>query len=309
MLGATGYTGRLSAAVLERRGVDAVLGGRDQGRLDALPGSLPRQRVDTTDGGALATFLDGVDAVISTVGPFNVLGRAVADAAARTHTGYVDSTGEMAFMSWLFATHAAATVPMVPACGMDYVPGDLAVALASEAVGGPGAVTSVRVGYRMQGMAATRGTARSAVGEITQHRWTPRRLPVAFPDGRRDAVEFPWGEALLVPRRSPQADVRCGMVVPAPAVSALAAAAPVVSRAQPLLRAAAPWLERLVDRRPDGPDEATRAGARFTVAATVDGRHGDRAGVVVEGRDVYGLTAELHVACALRLSDAPPGAR
>jgi len=78
---------------------------------------------------------------------------------------------------------------------------------------------------------------------------------------------------------------------------------------QPLLRLAAPLLARLVERLPEGPAEAARELARVRVLASVRGDGGRVARVLVEGRDLYGLTAELLVACALRLPDAPPGAR
>jgi short subunit dehydrogenase-like uncharacterized protein len=313
LLGATGYTGRLTAAVLHDAGIAHRRGARSAERLAALPPSPHATDVvvDTTDPAGLDAFLDGCDAVISTVGPFTSLGQPVVEAAVRTATPYVDSTGEPGFMQWVYANHAGASVPVVPACGFDYVPGDLAVALAQADLEAAGTeARAVLVGYRLRGT-VTRGTARSAVEALASGAmtWRPEPVVLPFAEGGRPAVVVPWGEDVTVGRRCPGVDVRCAVEVPGLSARALGLARPVVAHGQPVLRVMRPVLDALTERMPEGPSPEARAAARFTIVATATGADGSRARVQVSGRDVYGLTAELLVACAQRLGDAPPGAQ
>lgn len=302
LLGATGYTGRLVAAELARRGVPHRLGARSQTRLDALPGAAGQRRVvDSTDPAGLAGFLDGVDVLISTVGPFELLGRPVVAAAVRAGVAYVDSTGELDFLRDVYATHADAPVAVVPACGFDYVPGDLAAALAAADLAATGrAVEEVVVGYRLTGMTASRGTARSGLGAARTAALRPHRRTLPFPDGDRAGLELPWGEPVMVPRHLPGVRAVTAFAVPAPVALGAAALAPLASLSTLGWKVASPVLERLVERLPEGPPESVRRQSRFGVLATASGA-GRPSRVLVEGSDVYGLTARLLVEVALRL--------
>ena len=82
----------------------------------------------------------------------------VVDAAAGKGVTYVDSTGELGFMTDVYLRHVHASCPIVPACGFDYVPGDLAAAVASADVDG---AVKVTVAYDMRGVLPSRGTART----------------------------------------------------------------------------------------------------------------------------------------------------
>jgi short subunit dehydrogenase-like uncharacterized protein len=307
LLGATGYTGRLVAAELARRGVAARLGGRDPNRLAALEPSESAEHVvvDTTEPKRLALFLDGLDAVISCVGPFARLGDAVVDAAVEAGVPYVDSTGEPSFMAGVYARHADAPVPVVPACGFDYVPGDLAAAVAAEQAGG--GVTDVVVGYLLHGVRPSRGTVRTVVGILDEVRAVPERIVVDFPDfpgfpqRQRQVVTVMSGEELTVPRHVPGAKVRAGIAVPAPLAYAAGLAGPLLRYTAPLRRWARPLLDRAVDRLPEGPSEnaAARSSARLVVRAR--GPHGTGTVTVTTG-PAYLVTAALLVEAALRVA-------
>lgn len=303
LLGATGYTGRLTAAELARRGVRHRLGGRNPDRLAALPRSPLAEPfvVDTGEPDRLGRFLDGLTAMINCVGPFARYGLPVVDAAVAARVPYVDSTGETDFMRAVYERHAGAPVPVVPACGFDYVPGDLAVAIAAEEAGGR--VTDVVVAYELHGASASRGTARSGLGMVRSARFVPRRLVADFPEGTRSAFEVPWGERVTVPRHLPGTRVRSGFVAPAVVAYALGAVAPLLPYTRPLTRLADPLAERMVERLPEGPPESRRQAAAFRVLAQVTGPHGGGR-VLVEGRDPYGLTAVTLVEAALSVSGA-----
>ena len=76
--------------------------------------------------------------VLSTVGPFMQLGMATVTAAAQAGAHYLDSAGEGSFVRRVFeldSVAAARGATVVPAFGYDYVPGNLAGALAPTRAG------------------------------------------------------------------------------------------------------------------------------------------------------------------------------
>jgi short subunit dehydrogenase-like uncharacterized protein len=237
LLGATGYTGRLTAEAMVRRGLAPVLVGRSADRLAevaAALGTAPQTAVtDADDPAALADLLREGDLLVTTVGPFTRHGRTVATAALEAGATYLDSTGEAGFLRWLFeelgprARHAG--VSLVPAFGYDYVPGNLAAALALRAAG-PAAVR-VDVGYFVTGgrAALSGGTLASAVGissdasfgwrsgRLVTERTAARVRSFTIPDGRRQAVSIGGTEQLALPRSSPglhEVNVYLGWVGP-----------------------------------------------------------------------------------------------
>lgn len=314
LLGATGYTGRLVAAELARRHLPARLGGRDPDRLGAIAPTTTAEHfvVDVGDPDRLALFFEGLDAVISCVGPFTRHGDPVVDAAVSARVPYVDSTGETAFMEAVYDRHADAPVPVVPACGFEYVPGDLGAALAAEAAGGE--VTDVVVGYLLRGARPSRGTARTAITTMDQVRFYPRRITLDFPDGPRHGFTVPWGEEVTVPRFLPGAQVRTGIVTRTSIAYALSLAAPGFLVTAPLRRLARPVLERLVERIPEAPHEwpgehATPEEASIRIGVWARGANGAGAVSLVVG-DPYALTAATLVEAAVQVAaeGCPTGA-
>jgi short subunit dehydrogenase-like uncharacterized protein len=258
-----------------------------------------RHVVDIADPSSLDRFLDGVEVLITCVGPFAQHGMPVVEAAVRTGTPYVDSTGEFGFMTEVYERFADAATPVVPACGFDYIPGDLAAAIAVEELGGT--AEEIDVLYRLRGNKVSRGTARSAVGAASAASLTPSRIVVEGPDGPMSAVEVPWGEHVTVPLHVPSARVRSGIVAPDVLTRAAALAAPLAPLTSPLTKAAAPLLNRLVERMKEGPDDETRGRAEALVVAEarIAGRS---ARVAVQCRDIYGLTARLLVEASQTIS-------
>jgi len=186
LFGATGYTGARTAEALVARGARPVLAGRDPARLARLAerlGGLETVRADVTDPGSVRGLLGHGDVLVTTVGPFLRLGQAAVDAAIAEGAVYLDSTGEPPFVRRLFegdAVRAAATgAALIPAFGLDYVPGNLAAALAlTEA--GPRA-HRLDVGYALDGVSGqpfSRGTLVSLMGVLFEpgHAFTGGRL-------------------------------------------------------------------------------------------------------------------------------------
>ena len=189
---------------------------------------------------------------------------------------------------------------MLPAFGFDYVPGDLAARLAAEQVEGP--LDELVVAYSVKGVGTSRGTRRT-IGHVMGQRqvaWEDGRLvpsrfgattrTVRFPFGERDVVEWSGTEPLTVPRHTDVRNVRS--YIRAPAVAA---------KAGGLGRLAAPFVRLGSRLGPAGPSEASRRKSRFAVVAEARGPGGEGR-AVVEGTDVYGLTARLIVVGAQALA-------
>src|SRR3954454_22689728 len=156
LFGATGYTGRLTAEALARRGARPLLAGRSEDRLREVAGALGGLDHAVADVGrpeSVRDLLERGDVIVSTVGPFARWGAPAVEAAIARGAHYLDSTGEPAFIRRVFegwdGGAKAAGVALLTAMGYDWVPGNLAGALALEE--GGDAATAVHVGYFMRG--------------------------------------------------------------------------------------------------------------------------------------------------------------
>ncbi|HEX2027839.1 MAG TPA: saccharopine dehydrogenase NADP-binding domain-containing protein [Nitriliruptorales bacterium] len=316
LLGASGYTGRLVARSLDRRGVTFVAAGRDPDRVRAAVDGLGAvSDVATADVGeprTLRTLAEATDVLATTVGPFADLGRPVLDAAIAGRAHYLDSAGEQAFLYWAFhersAAAGAAGVTAVPASGFDYLLGDLLTHVAAREVQAP---REAHVAYLVRGSAlwASRGTRASIAGvlgrpvlaydgELVEEELGQTRRPTWFPRpvGPRHAVGAPGGEPLSVPRhvRGVQV-VRTYVAVPG-VLADLGQIVSAVARWGPVASA----LRRVLAAGPEGPSEAARRRVRWACVAEVTGEDGV-ARAWAYGHDVYGLTAEAMSAVAHRL--------
>ena len=136
LFGATGYTGRLTAEAMAAAGARPVLAGRDRARLEALAGrlgGLPVAEADTARPDSVRALVGPGDVLVSTVGPFMVHGEPAVRAAVDAGATYLDATGEPPFLRRVFEENgprAAGRCALIPAFGYDFVPGNLAGALA-----------------------------------------------------------------------------------------------------------------------------------------------------------------------------------
>ena len=176
LLGATGFTGALTAAELATRATGTRLrwgvAGRHRGRLERLARDLPgRPEVvvtDVTDAASLAAAAARTRVLATTVGPYAALGAPVARACAAAGTHYADITGEPAFVAALerevdpVARASGAT--MVVCCGFDSVPHDLGAQLAVAHL--PDDASMAVRGYVRARGRLSGGTARTALAVL-----------------------------------------------------------------------------------------------------------------------------------------------
>jgi short subunit dehydrogenase-like uncharacterized protein len=293
ILGVTGFTGRLVLDEARRAGLQVRLVGRRADALEELAKAGEEVRVaDARDDESLRAAFAGMNVVASLAGPFLELGLRPVQAAVDAGAHYLDTSGEQQWVGLIHAEIRAETV-VLPAFGFDYVPGGLAARLAAEKVEGP--LDELVVAYSVRGVATSRGTRRT-IGHVMGHKqvaWQDGRLvpssfgattrSIRFPFGERTVVEWSGTEPITVPRHTDVQNVRSYLRAPA-----LAAKAGGLGRlAAPLVRAASRF-------GPSGPSEASRLKSRFTVVAEARGR-GGQGRAVIEGTDVYGLTALLIV--------------
>jgi hypothetical protein len=332
LLGATGHTGRLTAEALVRRGVRPLLAGRDAARLTALAASFPDDLevavADVNHPEAVSRILRDGDVLVSTVGPFTRWGEAAALAAVEAGAIYFDSTGEPTFIRRVFQRYGPAAeksgAALVTAFGYDYVPGNLAAALALRKAG-PEAVR-VDVGYFVRGDIARRssaGTRASALGAVLEPMYGFRDGRIRHEQGRtrrfdvggerRYGISIGASEHFALPRAHRglrEVNVYLGALGTLGGLGGLTRAVGVLARVTPLI-AALPGARRATEALADhvlrtgraaDPDAAapapTAAGAGTPISAQIVAETYDRTGrllsaVRLAGGDPYLFTADI----------------
>ena len=224
LFGATGYTGRLTAEAMVDRGVKPVLAARSRDKLDALAdelgGGLETRTADVGDPPSVATLVERGDVLVTTVGPFARWGQPAAAAATTKGAHYIDSTGEASFIREVFERYGPAAersgIGMLTAMGYDWVPGNLAGALALERAGE--LATRVDLGYYFTGSGAspsggtqatliegmTAPAFRFADGRVQTERGAKRMRSFQVGSKERPAVSVGSSEHFTLPRVAPR---------------------------------------------------------------------------------------------------------
>ncbi len=315
LFGATGFTGRLTAQALLMLGARPLLVGRDQTRLDAfaasLPVALPTAVADAGRSESLARLLNSGDVLISTVGPFTRWGEGAVAAATEAGAIYLDSAGEPTFIKRIFQRYgpAAATrqAALITAFGYDYVPGNVAAALALREAGAD--AVRVDVGYFVRGNMAKRasaGTRASALGVVLEPMYGFREGRIVREHGRtrqftvggrrRHGISMGASEHFALPRAFPglrEVNVYLGWL------GGLTRAAGVLAKATPVL-AALPGAKRVTEAMADRvirlgnrgkPVDVGISSQTVAEAYNKDGRL--LASVQLDGGDPYDFTARI----------------
>ncbi|MPV36308.1 saccharopine dehydrogenase family protein [Georgenia subflava] len=191
--GASGFVGKLLSAYLAETapaGLRVALAGRSREKLAAvraeLPGAArewPLVLADTADPGSVVALAESTRVLVTTVGPYAVLGMPVVEACARAGTHYADLSGELTFTrDAIDRTDAPAResgARIVHSCGYDSLPSDLAVLLLAEQArtDGAGELRDVRLVATSRG-GVSGGTVASMRGQAAIRRRDPsaRRL-------------------------------------------------------------------------------------------------------------------------------------
>lgn len=312
LFGATGYTGQLAARALVARGAAPVLAARSRERVEALAaelGGLESAVADVERPATIRALVEAGDVLVSTVGPFVRWGEPAVRAAIDAGAHYVDSTGEPPFIRAVFERHgpAAATAGagLLTAFGYDYVPGNLAGALALREAGSR--AVSVDIGYYVAGGAQpSGGTRASAVGMIAEpaYAFTGGRLVTERTARRvhsfdgRPAVSVGATEQFALPRAHAalrDARVWLGWFGPASRpLQALSGATALATKLPGVRGAIESAAGRLVKGSTGGPSAAQRARARsHVVAVASDAAGAPLATVRLSGDNPYDFTGAM----------------
>jgi short subunit dehydrogenase-like uncharacterized protein len=316
LFGATGYTGRLAAEALVARGERPLLAARSADKVQALAselGGLESAVADVGDPDSIRALVDRGDVLVSTVGPFVRYGEPAVQAAIARGAHYIDSTGEPPFIRAVFERYGggaqSAGCGLLTAFGNDWVPGNLAGALALRDAGS--AARRVDVAYyatgRMEASGGTRASTAAVVvepgfawrgGRIVSEAMAKRVRDFDVRGKRRPAVSVAGTEHYALPRVAPElleVNVYLGwfgaMSRPLQAFSLGMSAI----SALPGARSAFSQLtERFVKGSTGGPDAAARAksGSHYLAIAR-DGAGEPLAEVHLEEPNGYMITGDL----------------
>lgn len=320
LLGATGYTGRLVADAMVARGLRPVLAGRDEGRLDDLSRSLgaglDTARSDVADPPSVRALVERGDVLVSTVGPFVRHGGPAAAAAADAGAHYLDSTGEPPFIRRVFGRYGRAAelsgAGMITAFGYDFVPGNLAGAIALKRAGDR--ATRVDVGYFLTGdagLASMSGGTRASLvavtaapafafrgGRVITERSARRVRTFRVGSRRLAGVSVGGSEHFALPRLAPgleEVNDFLGWFGPASRAMQVFSAATALGMKLPgvagMWESAAP---RLASGSTGGPDAASRSrSGSHVVAIALDAEGRELSEVHVTGVDPYSFTGSI----------------
>jgi short subunit dehydrogenase-like uncharacterized protein len=326
LFGATGYTGDLTARALVDRGEKPVLAARSRDKLERLTeelgGGLEIAEADVSRPASVRALVERGDVLVSTVGPFARWGGPAVQAAIATGAHYIDSTGEPEFIREVFERHGpgaeAAGCGLVTAFGYDWVPGNLAAALALREAGE--AATRVDVGYFMTGSAGsgdmsggTRASAAGAVvspsfgwrgGRLITERGAKRVRSFAVRGRDRPAISVGSSEHFALPRLAPalrEVNAYLGWFGPAARPMQAMSLATSLPGVGTVLGAVT---SRLVKGSTGGPDAAKRERTGSHVQAIAYDPSGrELAHVTLEGPNGYTLTGDLLAWGASRARD------
>ncbi|QRV15686.1 saccharopine dehydrogenase NADP-binding domain-containing protein [Haloterrigena salifodinae] len=313
--GSYGYTGRLIAREAVSRGGSPVVAGRNGRAVSRQADELgvEGRTFDLSDAADVAAHLRSFDAVLNCAGPFVNTVDPLVDACLETDTHYLDISGEFQAFERLRRRDEAARaagITLLPGVGFDVVPTDcLASFLHSQL---PEA-TALSLGIKGGG-GLSRGTARTFVehlgddgvvrrnGRLIKVPMAYRSREIDFGDGPEHAVTIPWGDVVTAAHSTGIDSIEVYAAAPSWATRALSAVDSLgwLLERRPVEAA----LERLVDARIDGPDDAARSTGAATVwGEAVDETTGRRARARLRAPNPYALTAEAAVSAAKRVID------
>ena len=168
--GATGFTGQLVAEYLAAHYAGKsdpkwAMAGRSLEKLasvrDAIgaPADTALIQADGSDPASLRAMIDQTNAVVSTVGPYQLYGSELVAACAASGTDYLDLCGEPVWMRQMIDAHEATAqssgARIVFSCGFDSLPFELGVFFCQETAKKTLGAPVSRVQGRVRDMTAT----------------------------------------------------------------------------------------------------------------------------------------------------------
>ena len=229
--GASGFTGKLTAAYLLSRygdgnrdgasgGLRWAIGGRNEEKLEKVKrelgrevgvdaSSIPVLIGDSEDANFLAELAQRCSVVCTTVGPYSKYGSKLVEACAKNGTAYCDLTGEVHWIQRMIEAHQDAAVasgaPIVFTCGFDCIPSDLGAYFMQREMKRRHGVSCSQIQLRVKGFsgAASGGTIASMLTMLEEAEEDPRvgrAMQEPYSLNPKDQQTGPDSAEPLVPR-------------------------------------------------------------------------------------------------------------
>jgi short subunit dehydrogenase-like uncharacterized protein len=329
LFGATGFSGELAARALVKRGQVPILAGRNANKLSQLAaelGGLEYAVADVEYPQSVSGLVGRGDVLVSTVGPYTRWGETAVQAAVGRGAHYIDCTGEPPFIRDVFenwsAPARAAGCALITAMAAEYVPGNLAAALALRDAGP--AATRVEVGYFSVGPSSlspmSGGTLASLTGVLFDsglvrrggvvigERAGLRHRTFDVLGTRRSAVSLGASEHFTLPQTFPylqEVDTYLGWFGRASRpISFLSRTGGALVSLPPIRTVANSFMHRSFRGSTGGPTAEALAEYRTVAVAEAFDRRGVPMGrAVVQGPNAYDFTGEILAWAADRVAN------
>jgi putative NADH-flavin reductase len=313
IVGATGFTGTLTAKRLEQEQLPMRLAARSQSKLNKLKTELKRDHetvvADVTDLNQLKTAIAGSSVVINCAGPFTTLGLQVVEECIKSGIHYLDITGEQQFIREVIESFGQKAlknnVTVIPSCAFEYALGDAVADTMRRELGN---LENFEATYIIDGMFTSRGTKRSVLCalEAAAHQLRNGKVETirpgeistfVHPNGKTyQRFPFPAGEVYLVPLHTPVKNISTYLASDAPpaVLNLLSTTMPVAARS--------PFFRRILNFAIDVSEPAPKKSGDtfFNIFCEGSSKRG-KMRINLQGRDPYSLTAVIAARFAAKL--------
>ncbi|MCW5961245.1 MAG: saccharopine dehydrogenase NADP-binding domain-containing protein [Pyrinomonadaceae bacterium] len=205
--GANGYTGELIAREAIKRGLEPILGGRSQTKIEPLAKELGLRfrTFSLEDKKSLEYTLKEVDLVLHCAGPFSQTAEQMVNGCLNVGTHYLDITGEISVFEAMSARDEEAKkagIMIMPGVGFDVVPSDCLalhlknrlpeathLSLAFHGLGGISHGTQ-----KTMTMNIGSGGAIRKDGQIVSVPAAYKSREIDFGEEKKTATTIPWGD-------------------------------------------------------------------------------------------------------------------
>jgi short subunit dehydrogenase-like uncharacterized protein len=305
-----------------RRGLKPIVAGRDAAKTEALARKfgVSHRAFSLSDAQGTHQALDGVGVVINCAGPFTQTAPPMITACIAQGAHYLDINGEwriLEAMAQRDAEFAAAGIMVMPSVGTDVVPSDcLALHLKQRLPAAVKLELSIQAMERL-----SRGTINTFVESLGKPSLVRRQgrlqeVPsgadqrIVDVDGQRvRMLGLPWGDVVTAWYSTRIPDIAVFMKMPFGTRPFLMLAGRTGGfwQSAPVQR----WLKRIVQRLPEGPDDAALASGHADFVGIATDAQGHTIRTHLRTPEGYALTGETASECARRVlaGEAQPGFR
>ncbi len=284
--GANGYTGRLIAEEALLQGLRPILAGRNHKKIKSLAQrlNLAWRCFDLKNPETIFSYLDRVALVLNCAGPFTATSVPLAKACLKTHTDYLDITGEIEVFEYIHALNEKAReagVVLCPGAGFDviltdclasilknYMPDSKYLALGFDSKGpmSPGTAKTIIEGFKHGGMIRKNGIL-SAV------RLAYKVRKIDFGAGPKTATTISWGDVSTAFYSTGIPNIEVYVALPEKAITAMKIMGifRFIISSEPLQK----LLKKIVDIQLKGPSLQQRKTSRVRLWGEVINSKGD----------------------------------